>query len=223
MKTNEELQRDVQDAIQWEPLLHAAEIGVTVKDGIVTLSGVVDNYQKKVEAEHAAKNVAGVKAVAETIKVKYSDMDMKTDTDIAREVLNAWNWNWKVPNEQLKVKVEDGWVKLEGTVEWKYQQQAAKASVENLTGVRGVTNSITIKSEAIDAIEKSTLESALSSRWSLSNCDIKVKVSGNKVTLIGAVNSIYQKEAAGITAWNTPGVIEVDNQLEVEYEYSLMD
>ena len=108
MKNNAELQKDVQDAIKWEPLLNAAEIGVTVKDGVVTLTGVVDSYSKKTEAEDAAKNVAGVKAVVEKIEIKISSKwSKKDDNEIAAEVLNAFKWNWQVPEDKVKVKVED--------------------------------------------------------------------------------------------------------------------
>ena len=155
MKNNAELQKDVQDAIKWEPLLNAAEIGVTVKDGVVTLTGVVDNYTKKSEAEDAAKNVAGVKAVVEKIEVKFNNTwDKTSDGDIATEVLRAFKWNWQVPNDKVKVKVEDGWVTLEGELEHNYQSEAAKDAVKNLLGVMGVTNNITIKTTSIEVVEK---------------------------------------------------------------------
>src|ERR1700733_3546912 len=122
MKNNAELQKDVQDAIKWEPLLNAAEIGVTVKDGVVTLTGVVDSYSKKFEAEDAAKNVAGVKAVVEKIEIKFAgNIGRKDDNEIASEILNAYKWNWEVPDNKVKVKVEDGWVVLEGELQYNYQ------------------------------------------------------------------------------------------------------
>lgn len=217
MKTNAELQKDVQDAIKWEPLLHAAEIGVTAKDGVVTLSGVVDSYPKKEEAERAAKNVTGVKAVAETIKVNYGSSFKKNDTEVANEVLNAWKWNWEVPNDKIKVKVENGWVTLEGELGWNYQKDAAKKAVANLTGVVGVSNNITIKSETKDAIERTAVENAISRSWTINNRDVKVNVTGNNVKLTGSVNSLYQKDEAGRLAWNAPGVWSVDNELVVDY------
>ena len=118
MKTNEILQKDVQDAIKWEPLLHAAEIGVIVKDGVVTLTGTVDSYAKKIEAEQAAKMVSGVKAVVEKIEIKYGNYGKKSDEDIANEIINAFKWNWSIPDEKIKVKVENGWVTLTGIVIW---------------------------------------------------------------------------------------------------------
>jgi osmotically-inducible protein OsmY len=224
MKTNADLQKDVQDAIKWEPLLNAAEIGVTAKDGVVTLTGVVDSYLKKTEAEDATKNVAGVKAVVEKIEVKLpNSRAKKDDNEIAKEVVNAFKWNWEVPNDKVKVKVENGWVTLEGELEWNYQREAAKDAVKNLMDVTGVTNSIKIKSETHDAIEKSEIEGAISRNWSLNGLDIQVKVSGTKVSLTGYVESWYQKNEAGRIAWNAPGVYSVDNQLEIEYEFEFAD
>jgi len=218
MKRNEDLQKDVQDAIKWEPLLNAAEIGVTAKDGVVTLTGVVDSYSKKLEAEDAAKNVDGVKAVVEKIKIKFSsNLGIKDDNEIANEVLNAFKWNWEVPNDKIKVKVEDGWVTLEGVLEWNFQREAAKNLVNNQIGVKGLTCNITIKSETHDDIEKKDIENALGRNWSIDDDDIEVKVSGNKVTLNGTVHSFYQKDEAERIAWNAPGVWIVDNELVIEY------
>jgi osmotically-inducible protein OsmY len=220
MKSNEDLQKDVQNAIKWEPLLHAAEIGVTVKDGIVNLTGTVDSYAKKIEAEDAAKNVAGVKAVVEKIEIKFGNGHGKTtDNEIATEVVSAFKWNWEVPNDKVHVKVENGWVTLSGDVTWNYQKDAAKTAVKNLVGVKGVTNSIAIKSETRDIIEKREIEGALLRNWSINSQDIEVKVAGTKVTLQGKVHSIYQKDEAGRIAWNAPGVWEVDNKLAIDYNF----
>ena len=218
MKTNAELQKDVQDAIKWEPLLNAAEIGVIVKDGVVTLTGTVDNYSKKSEAENAAKNVAGVNAVVEKIDVKFgSNWGKKDDNEIAKEVVTAFYVNWKIPSEKVKVKVEKGWVTLEGEVNWNYQKEAAKDIVKNLLGVTGVSDNITIKSETQEKIEKKDIESGLRRNWSIDSKNIAVKVSGHEATLTGTVNSWYQKDEAGRIAWNAPGVWAVDNELVVEY------
>ncbi len=218
MKTNEELQKDVQDAIKWEPLLNAAEIGVTAKDGVITLTGTVDSYTKKSEAEDAAKNVAGVKAVVEKIEIKFGSTWQKDDNEIAKEVLNAFKWNWEVPDDKVKVKVEDGWVTLEGELHWHYQIDAAKRLVNNQVGVKGVTNKITIKSETHNQIEKKDIERAIGRNWSIDDDDIRVKVSGNRVTLNGTVNSFYQRDEAERIAWNAPGVSTVDNELVIDYD-----
>jgi osmotically-inducible protein OsmY len=224
MKTNAELQKDVQDAIKWEPLLNAAEIGVTAKDGVITLTGVVDSYSKKIEAEDAAKNVAGVKAVVEKIEIKFSSSwGKKDDNEIATEVLNAFKWNWQIPNDKVKVKVEDGWVTLEGELQWNYQKAAAKDAVKNLLGVKGVSNNITIKSETQDLIEKRDIESALRRNWATTDKDIMVNVSDHNVRLSGTVHSWYQKDEAARIVWNAPGVWSVNNDLVVDYVYSLAD
>lgn len=223
MKSNESLQKEVQDALKWEPLLNAAEIGVTVKDGIVTLTGTVDSYIKKTEAEDAAKRVGGVKAVVEKIEVKYSSSGAKDDNDIAKEVINALKWNWQVPNDKITVKVEKGWVTLDGEVNWNYQKNAAKSAIKNLLGVNGVINNIKIASDVKDAIEKRDIERAIARNWSINSQDIHVKVAGNRVTLTGTVGSIFQKDEAARIAWNAPGVWFVDNNLEIEYDYMLVD
>jgi len=217
MKSNEVLQKDVQDAIKWEPLLNAAEIGVTVKDGIVTLTGTVDSYSKKSEAEEAAKKVAGVKAVVEKIEIKFCNTCQTSDNEIAAEVVNAFKWNWEIPGGKVKVKVEAGWVSLDGNLNWNYQREAAKKVVSKLNGVKGVTNNIKIQSETNDEIEKKDIENALGRNWSMDNSDIQVKVSDHKVTLNGVVDSWYQKDEAGRIAWNAPGVWNVDNELIVDY------
>lgn len=224
MKTNEELQKDVQNAIKWEPLLHAAEIGVSVKDGVVTLTGNVDSYAKKSEAESATKNIAGVKVVVENIEVKFnSSYAKKDDNDVANEIINAYRWNIEVPNDKIKVKVEKGFVTLDGEVSWNFQKNAAKDAISKLIGVTGVSNNITIKSETHDAVEKEDIENALKRNWSLSDEDINVKVSNHKVTLTGTVGSWYQKDEAARIAWSASGVWTVDNELEIEYEFELMD
>ena len=221
MRSNEDLQKDVQNAIKWEPLLHAAEIGVTVKDGIVNLTGTVDSYAKKIEAEDAAKKVAGVKAVVEKIEIKFSNgHGKKTDNEIATELVSAFKWNWEVPSDKVHVKVENGWVTLSGEVYWNYQKEAARLAVKNLLGVVGVTNSIAIKSETQDEIEKKGIESALLRNWSINSQDIQVKVAGTKVTLKGKVHSLYQKDEAGRIAWNAPGVWSVENDLAIDYAYN---
>ena len=218
MKKNEDLQTDVQDAIRWEPLLKTADISVTAKDGVITLTGIVDSYAKKLEAEEAAKNVKGVKYVIEKIEIQFEGTGKKGDNEISYEVLNALKWNLQVPNEKVKVKVEAGWVTLEGELTWNYQKEAAKKSVSNLVCVKGVINNITIKSETIDLIEEKDIERALARNWSLNDQDIRVKVSTNRVTLNGIVHSLYQKDEAGRIAWNAPGVCAVENELVIGFK-----
>ena len=220
MKTNEDLQLDVENAIKWEPLMDAAEIGVTAKDGVITLTGVVDSYAKKLEAENAAKTVYGVNAVVEKVEVKFDTYrSKKEDNDIANEVLKAFKWNWQIPDAQLKVKVEKGWVTLEGTLEWNFQKEAASNAVRNLLGVTGVSNKIVIKAEK-DEVEKKDIESALKRNWYFNDQDIEVSVSGNNVKIKGRVNSYYAKDEAEQIAWNAPGVSTVDNEIIIVNDYA---
>lgn len=220
MKTDSQLQRDAIAELKWEPLLREAEIGVAVKDGVITLTGTVNGYAKKSEAEDAVKRVAGVKAVVEKIEVKFtSTWAKKDDSDIASEIVNAFKWNWEVPSDKVRAQVEKGWVTLEGELEWNYQSDAAREAVRNLLGVMGVTNNIKIKSKSEDVIERSDIESALKRNWSVSDQDIRVAVTGHKATLTGTVDSWFQKDEAGRIAWNAPGVWNVGNDLVVEYDY----
>jgi len=220
MKSNEKLQSDVQDALKWEPLISAAEIGVTVKDGIVTLTGTVNSYLKKLEAEDAAKNVAGVKAVVEKIQVDFNGLGSKKDSEIATDIISAFRWNMEIPNDVVKVKVEDGWVTLEGDLNWNFQKISAATSVRFIPGVKGITNHITIRNQTMDNIEKKDIERALVRNWSINDKEVHVNVTGNKVTLSGKVHSLYQKEQAELIAWNAPGVSKVNNELAIEYQYS---
>jgi len=223
MNNNESLQRDVQNALKWEPLLHAAEIGVTVKDGIVNLTGTVDSFNKKQEAENATKNVKGVKAIVEKIEVKFTSSIAKSDNDLVNDILKAMKMDFEVPIDKVKVMVEDGWVTLDGELPWNYQREAAKRSIKKVHGLKGITTNITIKSESLDQIEQQNIESALNRNWSVNDQDIRVIVSGSVVTLKGTVNSWYQKEEAEKIAWNAPGVSYVINDLVIEYAYALID
>lgn len=222
MKTNAELQTDVQNAIKWEPLLHSAEIGVTVKDGVVSLTGEVDSYTKKMEAENAAKKVIGVKALIEKIEVKIPSIWSKTDSEIVDEILKAFKKTWSLPKDKVTVKVENGWVSLGGELPWNYQRENARKAVRYLSGVKGVTNNIKIKSESHDAIEKRDVENAL--RWSsIDDSDINVAVTGTTVTLSGTAKTWYQRDEAERIAWKTPGIWHVNNELEIDYYYELAE
>ena len=152
MNTDEILQKNVQDALKWEPQLQAAEIGVIAKNGIVTLTGTVDNYYKKNEVENAIKKVSGVKAIVEKIQIKTSDSKDITDNIIAERILNVFKSDFSIPHEKIKLKVEKGWVTLDGNVNWKYQKEACKSAITGLMGVRGVTNNIKTRSERIDNV-----------------------------------------------------------------------
>jgi osmotically-inducible protein OsmY len=224
MKSDAMIQKEVQDELKWQPLLNATEIGVAVKNGIVTLSGQVDSYTKKLAAEKAAKRIGGVKAVAEDIKVVYYGSRVKTDAEIAEAVVNALKWHSAVQEEKIKIKVDDGVVTLDGEVDWDYQRTNAKAAIENLTGVKLVVNLISVKpkvkpSDVTQGIKDALLRSANSDAGK-----IRVDVIGSKVILNGTVRSFAEKEDAEAAAWAAPGVMTLESNLVVaEPEFSMID
>jgi osmotically-inducible protein OsmY len=223
MKSNAELQTDVQNALKWEPLLNTSEIGGTAKDGVVSLTGIVDSYAKKLEAENAAKKVIGVKALVGEIEIKIPSKWSKSDTEIANDILSTLKSNWLVPKDKVIVNIEDGWITLEGELPWNYQREEAKSIIRYITGVKGVTNNIKIKSESHDAIEQKDVENAIGRSWDIDDSNISVSVSGTTVTLSGTVNSWYQKNEASRIAWNTPGILHVENELEVDHYFVYAD
>jgi osmotically-inducible protein OsmY len=224
MKSDIQIQKDVMDEIKWEPYLNAAQIGVAVKNGIVTLSGQVDSFSKKLTAEKAAKRVAGVKAVAEDITVGISPSYKKTDAEIADAVLNALKWHSAVQEEKIKIKVEDGNVKLDGEVEWEFQRSNAKAAIENLIGVHSVVNAITVRPKITGIDIEQKINAAFHRSATIDAGKILAEVNGSKVTLRGKVRSVAEKEDAETAAWNAPGVTNVDSRIEIEVpEYAFED
>ncbi|MBP2614920.1 BON domain-containing protein [Chryseobacterium jejuense] len=220
MKTNEELQKDVQDAIKWEPMLQSAEIGVIVKDGIVSLTGTVDSYAKKIQAEHTAKNVLGVRVLIENIEIKLPDPRVKTDIEIGKEIISAFKSNTFIPEDKIIAKVEKGWVDLDGEVAWNYLSDITENAVKYLPGVKGIYNNIIINPEIQNTVEKSDIKKALK-RSAIDDSDINVSVSGTTVTLNGTVHTWQQREEAERIVWKTPGIQKVKNELKVDYEYNL--
>jgi osmotically-inducible protein OsmY len=221
MKNDMEIQRDVMAQLNWEPLLNAAAIGVSVKDGIVTLNGMVDTYTKKMAAERAAKKVSGVKAVAEDLQVGISPALKRTDTEIAEVILNALKWHTAVREDKIKIKVEHGVVTLEGDVEWEYQRTAAKKAIENLAGIKMVYNFIAVKPVVSVADLKSKIRAALQRSALIDAENISVDVVGTTAVIRGKVHSISEKEDVESAVWLAPGINVVDNQLKIfEREFS---
>ena len=216
MKSNEILQKDVQDAIKWDPLLMGTQIGVVTNNGIVTLTGTIDSYARKAVAEDVVKAVTGVKAIIEKMDVDLSSMGRNLDKNIAEGILDALDADWKIPNSIVKVKVEDGWVTLDGELHWNYQKEAAMKVVKNIAGIKGITNNISIKSTIKELVKKQQIADALRRNSSINDDDITIEVQGTKVVLNGTVKSWYQRDKAEQLAWNAPGILSVDNELAIE-------
>ncbi len=218
MKTDLQLQRDVLDELKFEPSIREAEIGVVAKGGVVTLTGLVDSYAEKISAERTAERISGVKAVADEIKVKLPGSYQRSDTDIAHTVVNALRWDIQVPDDRIKATVEDGWIDLQGEVEWQYQKWAAEGAVRNLTGVKGVTNLITVKPKKVSTYEVGQKIKDSLRRHAERDADrITVEAKAGRVTLQGTVSSFAERQDAERAAWQAPGVTNVEDMIAVSY------
>ena len=217
MKTDYQIKNDVLDELAWQPNIDETQIGVIVENGVVTLSGVVNTYTKKLEAEKAAKRVEGVKAVALDIEVKYGADFKKTDQEIAKAIVEAFEWNSSIPEDDIQIKVENGWAYLSGDVQWSYQKSAAKNAVEKLVGVKGVSNLIKLKNNIKPKEVKDNIKKAFQRMADIDANNITLETHGHTVTLRGVVHSIKEKEDAETAAYNAGGVYEVKNELRIEY------
>jgi len=216
-RNDQQIQRDVLAELKWDARVTPNEIGVAVKDGIVTLTGWVDSYSKKWAAEEAAHRVNGVKAVANDIEVRLSSADERTDADIAAAAVRAIEWDAFVPIDKVDVTVSKGWVTLKGEVEWQYQKQDAERVVRRLTGVKGVTNLILVKPRVTPSELKQKIEQALIRSAETDAQRITVEVQGSKVILKGMVRSWAEREEAERTAWLAPGVTSVENRITLQF------
>jgi osmotically-inducible protein OsmY len=213
-RTDQELQQDVLAELKWDAQIQPNEIGVSVRDGVVTLTGWVDSYLKKWSAEEAAHKVAGVKAVANDIEIKLATE--RTDPDIAEAAVHALEWDAFVPSDRVHVTVSKGWVTLKGEVEWQYQKEDAERVVRRLTGVKGVTNLITVKPRVTPSELKKKIENALVRNAEIDAHKITVEVQGSKAILKGTVRAWAEKEEAARVAWSAPGITSVENRITVE-------
>jgi osmotically-inducible protein OsmY len=216
MKTDLEIKQDVIEELKWEPFLNASQIGVSVKEGVVTLSGSIDSYSKKIAAEKATKNVSGVKAVALDLEVNLPGSSIRNDTDIAEAVVNALKWHSAVRENKINVKVESGVVTLEGIVDWEFQKNSARMMVENLMGVKGIVNTIQIKQKTSIEDIKQKVSAAFHRSATIDASGIDIEIIDNKAILKGNVRSWAEKEDAENAVWSANGIERVDNRLEIK-------
>lgn len=215
MKADLELQREIMDELAWNPAVNPAHVGVTVKNGVVTLAGHVVSYSEKFAAEQAVKGVYGVAAVANELHVKLPGSNLRTDEDIAAAVVDALKANSTVPRDKLTAVVKDGWLVLEGEVEWQYQKEAAEQVVRHLAGVVGVANAITVAPQVSPSDIQSKIEEAFKRSAEIDARRVSAVVEGGKVVLRGNVTSWNERDEAERAAWRAPGVHEVENLIVI--------
>lgn len=216
MKTDIEIRNDIFTELRWDPVIRTLEIGVAVKDGVATLSGNVSTFAQKFAAAHAAERVSGVRAVADDITVQLPSAHERTDTEIAHAVANVLKWDTEVPDEKVIARVDKGWIWLEGDVEWQFQKQAAERAVRNLTGVKGVTNTVRVKPKLASSFEVSQkIKDALLRSAQFDAQRIVVEAQDGKITLRGTVRSYAERKEAERAAWSAPGVTEVEDKIAI--------
>lgn len=210
-----EIRRQVLAELDWDPSIDASNVGVAVKDGVVTLTGTIPNYWQEKEVERVVKRVAGVRAVAEELTIKLPGSAERTDADIAQSVLSGLRFNVAVPSNCVQVTVENGWVTLEGQVEWQYEKAAAESAIKFLMGVKGVTNNIEIRPKVSSADVKAKIEAAFERLARVDASEISIEAKEGKVILRGTVRSWDEKDQAEQAAWAAPGVTSVENHVTV--------
>ena len=213
MKIDKQLQQDVLDELVWEPSVDAAEIGVSVENGVVILNGTVKSLTEKWTAERVTQRVEGVRAVTDELAVKLAGDGQHTDPDIAQAAVNALDWNTSVPRNRIKVLVENGWITLDGSVEYHFQRDAAEGAIRNLKGVKGVSNMITIKPRVSAVDVTHAIKKALHRAAQVDAEKISVEASAGKVILRGNVRTWAEREEAERAAWAAPGVTNVQNDI----------
>lgn len=215
MKTDAELKKDVSEELIWDPRVHEDAIGITVNEGIATLNGSVDSYAEKIAAEEAARRITGIKAVVMDIEVKTTTLYERTDEEIAKVAENNLKWHPRLSSDTINVKVEKGWITLEGTVNWNYQKEAAKKAVQNLFGVKGVSNLIEVKSAIEPEQVKEKIEGTFKRNAAIEADNIEIEVDGHTVTLVGKVRSWNEQKEIVDAAWSAPGIWHVVNKIEI--------
>jgi osmotically-inducible protein OsmY len=215
MKSDSEIERDVRDELAWDPDLDATDIAVSVKDGVVSLAGFVKTFVDKYQAEAAAKRVAGVVGVANDIEVRLPSIDERPDPEIARDAVQAIKSQLPISWERIKVIVKNGWITLEGDVEWQYQRQTAESAVRRVKGVRGVVNSLVVKPHAQPSDIKRRIQEAFRRNAEVDANRIVVETNGSEVVLNGTVRSWVEREEAERVAWSAPGVTRVEDRIVV--------
>lgn len=213
--TDRELQQHIQSALDWEPSVQAADIGVSVENGVATLRGDVESFAEKEAAERVALHVYGVRAVANDLDVRIPTAAERSDSDIAQAALNALRWHTSVPEKDLTVVVRNGWITLSGAVDWQFQRDAAARAVRYLTGVRGVTNTITIHPSLKAGDVRGKIEEAFRRSAEIDARRVNVTVQDGKVILSGNVRSFAERQEAEKAAWAAPGVAQVDDRLTI--------